>query len=332
MIAPKIPVDEERRIRTLRALDVLDTEAEERFDRVTRLARRLFDVPIALVSLVDADRQWFKSKQGLAADQTSRAVSFCGHAILGDETLVVQDATTDPRFSRNPLVLGDPTIRFYAGRPLAANGAKVGTLCLIDRAPRELSADDGALLNDLAQMVEDELSALCAATTDGLTGLSNRLGFEQLAAKALAVSRRGFGNASLLFVDMDGFKAINDRLGHAAGDRALVDMAAILVGTFRESDVIARIGGDEFDILLSQSAGTGSSSALNRLQAAVAAHNASAGRPYTLRCSTGIVDDDRASTLDAMLEEADRRMYEAKRTRGSDDLPPDRDETRRPAR
>ena len=118
MIKPPTPVDELMRLETLRNLKILDTESEERFDRVTRLARRVFGTPIALVSLVDNDRQWFKSRQGIEVSETSREISFCGHAILDDEVMVVRDAHDDERFADNPLVTSDPSIRFYAGYPL----------------------------------------------------------------------------------------------------------------------------------------------------------------------------------------------------------------------
>jgi len=118
MQAAPFPSSESSRIATLRLLNILDTEPEERFDRLTRLAKRLFSVPIATVTLVDSNRQWFKSSVGLAVCETSRDISFCGHAILGDDILLVPDARDDKRFFDNPLVLGDPNIRFYAGCPL----------------------------------------------------------------------------------------------------------------------------------------------------------------------------------------------------------------------
>lgn len=159
MIAPELPKDEVRRLEALLDLAVLDTDAEERFDRLTRLASRVLDVPIALVSLIDADRQWFKSRVGLDATETPREISFCGHAVLADELFVVPDASADERFLDNPLVVDDPSIRFYAGRPLrAAAGERVGTLCVIDRQPRELSPADRQVLDDLAALVERELN------------------------------------------------------------------------------------------------------------------------------------------------------------------------------
>jgi hypothetical protein len=167
MRAP-VPPDEPRRLAALRRLHVLDTPPEERFDRLTRLAQRLFEVPIAFVSLVDADRQWFKSRQGIAAPQTSREMAFCAHAILQPEALVVPDAVEDPRFADNPLVTDDPRIRFYAGHPLSAqDGSRVGTLCIVDHRPRALGEADLAALRDLARLVEEELAAGAPRTEAG---------------------------------------------------------------------------------------------------------------------------------------------------------------------
>jgi signal transduction histidine kinase len=158
MRPPALPIDESERLAALQALHLLDTPAEERFDRVTRLAARLFDVPIALVTLVDADRQWFKSCVGLDVSETGRDVSFCGHAILDDAVFLVADALSDERFTDNPLVTGAPHIRFYAGIPLQSRaGYRIGTLCLIDHRPRTLAPDQIDLLQELASLVEQEL-------------------------------------------------------------------------------------------------------------------------------------------------------------------------------
>ncbi len=156
---PPLPRDEPQRLGALHRLGLLDTEPEERFDRLTRLAAGMFKVPIALVSLVDEDRQWFKSCFGLNANETSREVAICAHAIVCDDMLVVPDTLLDGRFAENPLVTGDPHIRFYAGVPLSvAGGHRIGTLCLIDHRPRELDHAARRLLRDLATLVEEELA------------------------------------------------------------------------------------------------------------------------------------------------------------------------------
>ena len=159
MKKPDMPTNELARISALRGLGILDTPAEERFDRITRIAQQIFEVPIALVSLVDSERQWFKSCQGLPVSETPREISFCGHAILGDGIFLVPDALADTRFADNPLVINDPKIRFYAGCPLVGkNGQKLGTLCIIDRNPRAFTATELQTLSDLARLVERELS------------------------------------------------------------------------------------------------------------------------------------------------------------------------------
>ncbi len=136
----------------------MDTDQDERFDRITRTIATLLDVPITLVSLVDEERQWFKSKQGLDATETPREVSFCAHALLGEEVFIVTDATKDERFKNNPLVAGAPNIRFYAGAPLrTSDGFNLGTLFAIDTQQRELTPEQQQVMEDLAAMVIDEL-------------------------------------------------------------------------------------------------------------------------------------------------------------------------------
>jgi len=158
---PAIPLDEADRQRALDDLKLIDSPQEERFDRIVQLTQLLFQVPIAYISLIDKDRQWFKSKVGIEANETSRSVSFCGHAILEDKAMVVPDALQDYRFAANPMVLGEPFIRFYAGQPLRGpSGHKVGTLCLADKEARELKEHDLKLLAQLGKLVEREFTLL----------------------------------------------------------------------------------------------------------------------------------------------------------------------------
>ncbi len=334
MQAPSKPPNEDTRLDTLRALNILDTTPEERFDRLTRLAKRLFGVPMALVSLVDEDRQWFKSSQGLDASETPRDVSFCGHAILGDDIFLIPDATKDERFQDNPLVTNEPNVRFYAGCPLeVASGSKLGTLCLIDREPRVFTKDDYDLLRDLARMAEQELAAVQLATMDELTLLSNRRGFEALSQHALGLCRRLEKPASMLFFDLDLFKEINDRFGHAEGDRALTSFSQILVQTFRESDVVGRLGGDEFAVLLTDSNRKQLEQALQRLSVSVEQFNREASRGYDILFSVGSLQFDPARHADvaALMADADALMYEQKHRRRNegveDSNPPARRQT-----
>ncbi len=155
-VAP-IPADEELRLEELRRYHILDTEPEFQYDELTLLARTILNTPISLISFLDYKRQWFKSKQGISLCETSRDVSFCSHAILENDVFVVEDATADPRFFDNPLVLMDPKIRFYAGAPLVVNGQAIGVLCAIDRIPRRLSMEQKDALRAIARLVVREL-------------------------------------------------------------------------------------------------------------------------------------------------------------------------------
>jgi PAS domain S-box-containing protein len=161
MIVPLFPLDEDFRLQSLRRLNLLDSEKEERFDRLTRLTARLLDVPIVLITLIDENRQWFKSSIGLEVCETGRDVSFCGHTILARQPFIIPDALADPRFADNPLVVGDPFVRAYAGVPLETDElALVGTLCVIDHRPRKFSPADIALLQDMAVLARNEMNSM----------------------------------------------------------------------------------------------------------------------------------------------------------------------------
>ena len=158
MIAAPVPVDEAERLQALRELLILDTPPEERFDRITRFAMAEFEMPMAVISLVDRDRQWFKSNFGVDCAQTSRDASFCAHTILERQTLVVPDALKDPRFRGNPLVIGKPWVRFYAGAILRLPyGPAVGSLCVMDTRPREFDRIGVAILTSLRDLVVEEM-------------------------------------------------------------------------------------------------------------------------------------------------------------------------------
>lgn len=154
MKIPAKPENEQERLGALRSLQILDTLPEDAFDEITNYAATRFNVPIALISLIDANRQWFKSCVGLAASETGRDVSFCGHAILENKTFIIPDALADSRFADNPLVVGPPYIRFYAGAQLITlEGYRIGTLCLIDQKPRHLNDREVEELEELARRV-----------------------------------------------------------------------------------------------------------------------------------------------------------------------------------
>jgi len=155
-----IPENESKRLASLHALYLLDTPAEERFDIFTRVATRLFNVPISTLTLVDAHREWFKSCQGLSETRGERAISFCGHALVENEMLVVEDTKKDKRFFDNPMVVKSPHIRFYAGVPImSADGQRVGVFCIKGTKPRKFSKEDREILKQLAKLVEHQVNA-----------------------------------------------------------------------------------------------------------------------------------------------------------------------------
>lgn len=318
MKTPKIPADESQRLSELHALKILNTPAEERFDRLTRLAKRLFNVSASVVSLLDAEHQWFKSGDGITASHTTRDISFCGHAILQDDVMVVEDACEDPRFYDNPLVTGEPHIRFYAGCPLRApNGAKVGTLCILDSQARVFDADDAHALRDLASMAEAELVNFQAATSDELTQISNRRGFMTLGQMLLKECTLRHCFACLAFFDLDKFKEINDNFGHREGDRALMDFADALKISFRQSALFARLGGDEFVVLFIDMDQQQANERLEAFRIELNRYMQPLDRRYRLDFSVGMVEFDPAQPqpLTALLNQSDSIMYQHKKAR-----------------
>ena len=261
-----IPAFESQRIRSLQALDVLDTPAEDRFDRITRMAKALFDVPIALVSIVDEDRQWFKSKQGLTVCSTDRAISFCGHAIVKDDVFWIEDASLDPRFHDNPLVEGEPHIRFYGGYPLASRfGHQVGTLCVIDTKPRPRTVREVGLLEDLGRMVESELNAWQLGASplempranqpvrrerlDPVTGCWESGAMRELLGHALELCEQTEQDATVTLCEVTGPALLDDRWKQGFGDQLMAEMAQLLRIESGTYDPIGRIGSETFLIL-----------------------------------------------------------------------------------
>lgn len=312
MLPPITPIKETERLLSLHSLRVLDTPSEERFDRITRMAQRFFGVEICLISLVDSQRQWFKSKQGLNACETSREISFCGHAINNDEVMVVSDALSDERFSDNPLVVDAPFIRFYAGCPIKGPGNhRVGTLCLIDSKQRSLDSGDQDTLKDFARMVEDQLEIAAQITVDDLTKVANRRGFHMVANNMLSLCRRTGTDAELLFFDLDDFKRLNDKHGHRIGDELLRHFANLLVRCFRKADVIARLGGDEFVVMMAASQGA-SKIAITRLEEMAAQEECPIRRELNWSVGSVSFNEERHEAIGNMLADADLLMYQDK--------------------
>lgn len=246
-----IPADEEQRLRDLERHGVIGMATDEHFERIVELARSIFRAPIAVISLVEGERQWFLSHRGLDVCETPRDQAFCAHAIAGDGPLVVPDARLDERFAGNPLVTGGPLIRFYAGALLrSAEGHNLGTLCVIDQEPHLPDPVQVHQLQLLAELVMREIDLRHLATLCPVTGLPSRPGFLAIGEREFSRARSSGHPLSLLLFDIDNLRQVNSRWGHEAGDRLLADLVHLGRGFLREQDFAARIGDSAFALLL----------------------------------------------------------------------------------
>ncbi|WP_237725102.1 putative bifunctional diguanylate cyclase/phosphodiesterase [Deinococcus alpinitundrae] len=318
--------EEELRLAALRRYGILDTPPEAQFDHLVELAVRVFDMPMSQITLVDEDRQWFKANYGLATSEGPRSESFCSVTIVQDGVMVVPDATQHEQFRTYPNVLGEPHIRSYAGAPLITpDGYKLGTFCLIGTEPREFSEKDQDLLASFAQMAMAELKLRQAlydvshmAMNDALTGLPNRVQFRQQLIEACRRADVSGEKVVVGLLDLDRFKLINDTFGHLAGDNLLKDVARRLKEATATSDVVARMSGDEFVLLLTDVRSVVDIALVTkRLQDSFALPFLIGDQEVFVHWSLGLsVYPDDARELDALLGHADAAMYRAKQAGG----------------
>ncbi|HZV61740.1 MAG TPA: sensor domain-containing diguanylate cyclase [Methylophilaceae bacterium] len=268
MLSAPIPEDDAARLASLRKMNILFTPTEEVFDRITRVAQHIFQVPGVLISIVDEHRQWFKSRRGIAPQLTQREYSFCGHAICNKDIMVVKDASKDSRFADNPLVSSETHVRFYAGRPLHNNeGYVIGTLCLIDQQPRHFTAKEMQVLDDLGHWVETAFTARGLSKTmeallnelddakresliDPLLRTWNRTAIMDILSRENDHANRENSELSILMLDVDRFKSINDQYGHPVGDAVLIEVVQAIRNQLRSYDSVGRYGGEEFMVVL----------------------------------------------------------------------------------
>lgn len=317
MYAETALADEAARLAALDRLAILDTPPEEPFDNVVNLVRTILNVPISAVTLVDRDRQWFKAIEGLDASETPRSESFCAHAIRQRAPLLIPDATLDPRVADYPAVTEDPHVRSYAGVPLVtSDGYNVGALCAVDTRRREFSESELDILRNFARIVVNEMELRRIAERDQLTGVLTRRGFIEKANQEIARCHRYGRTASLVLIDVDHFKTVNDTWGHPAGDRVLRELAATIEAAGRSADVLGRLGGEEFAMLLPETGVAEARAAAERFRAAIAARPIAVDPPHTITvtASFGIAMLDATTTMaEEWIARADEPLYRAKR-------------------
>jgi diguanylate cyclase len=338
------PENEEARIKAVNSLSALspagglDIAEQEVFDSIARLAREITNTPMAAVSLVEKDRQRFLAHPGLLVQETSRTVAFCAHAILTGELMEVPDALADARFRDNPLVLGAPHIRAYAGVPLVLpSGESLGSLCVLDTVPRQLTDAQKQALKTLAHSVVGEIELrrrvsdleveverrriaeaqiLQVATRDPLTSLPNRIALHERLEQHVRMAHRHGDTLAFLFIDLDRFKLINDTLGHDVGDAALVEAAQRLTRTLRDSDTVARLGGDEFAVLLPELGNADEAVQMaGKLITALMVPATLQGHRLHLNASIGVaLYPSHGDTGEQLMRNADLAMYQAKQS------------------
>lgn len=329
---------EQQRLDALKALGILYLPLEERFDRITRTLCRLFDVPVAYLSLMDRDTQWFKSIQGLDMVSTPRRDSLCQHTLAEEELLICHDLQQDARFADNPYVSGAPFARFYAAFALKNRGYNVGTLCLIDTRPRTFSAADTEALRDIGSWAQTELhlnrltdaqielqdeldNAYRLARIDSLTRLWNQGTIRHILHNAFQNHLLNLTPLSVLMLDADYFKQVNDRYGHATGDEVLRSLATALRHCVRPEDAIGRYGGEEFLVVLHDCDTQRAEKIARRILSHIRSLRFPAAPGLEVTASIGIAGADRQNLQDenVLMDMADKALYQAK-SQGRDQI------------
>lgn len=326
MPAAPIPSFDGERLAALSRYSILDTDAEEVFDRITVMAKSLFNVPIAVISLVDKDRQWFKSHLGINARETPRDHAFCSYAILQPDVLVVEDATKDPRFADNPLVVSDPKIRFYAGAQLVTHdGHRLGTLCIIDQTPRQFLDADATMLTDLAVMAMNEIELRIVSANDyrrkkfvnrdTLTDAYNSRTFRKLFSAECARARGRRVPLSLAIFHLDHLQSLGQSMGTLAVECVVKSFRETCNSVARPGDMLARVSTDSFTLLMpntkNESAEIIVRRALKRVETDQPEH---LGEQISYSVSAGLAELSSNQTERDLYKEAERNLCAAQET------------------
>ena len=308
---------EAKRLEALDRLEILDSPHEEAFDRIARLITNIFGVSIAIVSMIDGHRQWYKAWSGLRSNELKRRDTFCQQVLTTGQLLVVPDTQQDPSFADHPAVTGEPHVRFYAAAPLSTSeGHTIGTVCAIDTAPRKFSEREMAILFDLARLAMDELELRRRAAYDDLTGVPTRLRFLEEGVREVALAQRHGHTLTGAVLDIDHFKAVNDSYGHPVGDKVLAAVAQACRDVLRPTDLMGRTGGEEFGFLFPYTNLRAGLVAVERLRKAIEARSIDIGRrKIRVTASIGVAAlGPHLPDLDALMANADAALYQAKAT------------------
>lgn len=313
-INDRMLADEAARLRALMRYAILDTPEEPQFERIVSLVRQTLGVPICAVTFIDTDRQWIKAKCGIEGNEVPRSDSFCSYAIKQRGSFIVEDATRHPLFADNPFVNGPPFVRSYLGIPLRTpEGYQVGSLCAIDTKPRRFSEIE--IVTGFAELVIEQLEWRLIASTDLLTGLRTRRDWVQQTRREIALAHRHGRPMSVALLDIDHFKRINDTHGHVTGDRMLEKLSQIMGDKLRSTDIVGRVGGEEFAVTLPESDCAASFNALDQLRASVEQAQTELQDGSTVGCtiSIGVAGLTQGEdTVDTLYDRADRALYASK--------------------
>lgn len=309
------------------------TPIEERFERLTRLARRALGVPVAAITFINSERQWFKSVAGWSVSELPNEKSLCMVTLAAGSITAVEDTSSDARTLAHPLVTGGPRFRFYAGHPLFdERGQAIGTFCVLDQKPRRFREADAETLTDLANLTQRELAsetlrnvhselasklsvARREAIMDPLTHLWNRRGASVMLKSACDLADGNGSKLAISLIDLDNFKRINDNYGHQVGDEVLRKVSTRLVRSVRTNDVVCRLGGDEFLVLLADVDATLSKSIAERVRRGVTESSIPTRQgaiPVSVSVGLSLREPGDTSDPEALIERADQGLMRAK--------------------
>jgi diguanylate cyclase (GGDEF)-like protein len=321
------------KIANIHSLDLFYTPIEERFERITRIARRALHAPVAAISLLNEDKQWFKSAAGWGISELPRGEAICRLTVEANAPLLIGDTLEDPRVASLPIVAAAPRFRAYAGHPLVdEHGACLGTFCIFDLKPRQFTPADRQALADLAALAQRELlseqltNAHAALTSklgvarrealmDPLTHLWNRRGASVLLKAAFASADQRNAPLALALLDLDNFKRINDNHGHQTGDEVLRRVASRLLSTVRGDDAICRLGGDEFLVLMADTDAAIAGRVAERIRRAItdtAVPTRDGAMTVSVSVGCTIRQPRDVTAVEALLERADQALLQSK--------------------